>query len=154
LRELSSRQPRDRDSMLAISGVGEVKFERCGHQFLETIDEFLKEKPVPPPVPIRGDKPSHHVTLEMLQGGMTLVEIAEVRNLVLTTIEGHVLRCSQEGAEIQWERFLEPEEERAVREKLDFLGNVGLKELKDALPEEISYFTIRAALLRKNRYTE
>jgi len=154
LRELSSRQPRERDAMLAISGVGEVKFERYGHQFLEIIDGFLKEKPVPPPVPIRGDKPSHHVTLEMLQGGMNLVEIAEARNLVLTTIEGHVLRCSQEGAEIQWEGILEPEEERVVREKLDLLGDVGLKELKDALPEEISYFTIRAALLRKNRHTE
>ncbi len=43
--ELSVRVPSDRDSMLRVSGVGEVKYERYGERFLETIDAFLKAHP-------------------------------------------------------------------------------------------------------------
>ncbi|MTI95252.1 MAG: DNA helicase RecQ [Firmicutes bacterium] len=41
LREMSSRQPRDRESMLEIPGVGAVKFERYGQEFLAVIEEYL-----------------------------------------------------------------------------------------------------------------
>ena len=152
LRELSKKPPRDRESMLAIIGVGEVKFERYGPQFLEVIAEFLKD--VPAAISTAGvkgkEKPSHHATLEMLQQGLSLVEIAGARNLTVSTVEGHVLRCSQEGAEIQWELLLNPQEEKLVREKVALLGKVGLKELKEALPDEISYFTLRAVLAQLN----
>jgi len=42
LREMSSALPRDRDSMLAISGVGENKWKKYGEQFLEVILHYLK----------------------------------------------------------------------------------------------------------------
>lgn len=41
LREMSSRVPKDKGAMLDISGVGEVKFERYGQQFLEAIVNYM-----------------------------------------------------------------------------------------------------------------
>jgi ATP-dependent DNA helicase RecQ len=155
LRELSSRPPRDRESMLAISGVGEVKFERYGQQFLEKIAEFLELPVLPDTLSGIGEgrskteKYSHHVTLEMVIAGMDLPEISKARKLTLSTVESHVLRCSQEGTEIPWDRLLDGEQQKLIREKIAALGIVGLKELKEALPEEISYFAIRGVLLQK-----
>ena len=40
LKELSNIMPTDKDGMLAIHGIGEVKFERYGEAFLELIEEI------------------------------------------------------------------------------------------------------------------
>jgi ATP-dependent DNA helicase RecQ len=40
LRELSRHRPADREAMLAIHGIGEVKFERYGERFLELLEEL------------------------------------------------------------------------------------------------------------------
>jgi len=42
LRELSSYLPQDKAHMLAINGIGEVKYERYGEQFLELCKELAK----------------------------------------------------------------------------------------------------------------
>jgi ATP-dependent DNA helicase RecQ len=39
LREMAARRPRDRAQMLAVSGVGPVKFERYGEAFLEALND-------------------------------------------------------------------------------------------------------------------
>lgn len=41
LREMSSKVPKDMAAMLEVSGVGQVKFERYGRQFLEAIREYM-----------------------------------------------------------------------------------------------------------------
>ena len=40
LREMAAKLPRDREAMLAVSGVGEVKMERYGEQFLQLINRY------------------------------------------------------------------------------------------------------------------
>lgn len=40
LREMAGKLPRDREAMLAVSGVGEVKMERYGEQFLQVINRY------------------------------------------------------------------------------------------------------------------
>lgn len=43
--DMSVKAPKDREEMLAVSGVGEVKYERYGERFLEEIALFLEENP-------------------------------------------------------------------------------------------------------------
>jgi len=40
LKELSNKMPTDKESMLEVHGIGEVKFERYGRVFLELIEEI------------------------------------------------------------------------------------------------------------------
>jgi len=39
LKDLSNKQPQDKDAMLAVHGIGEVKFERYGKSFLEVLQD-------------------------------------------------------------------------------------------------------------------
>lgn len=43
--DMSVKTPRDKISMLSVSGVGETKFEKYGERFIEAIVEFLEEHP-------------------------------------------------------------------------------------------------------------
>ena len=38
LKEMAARRPRDREQMLAVSGVGPVKFDRYGEAFLDALN--------------------------------------------------------------------------------------------------------------------
>lgn len=51
LQEFVTKRPHDKTGMLAIRGVGEVKFERYGKQFLEIINPEQIHAPVPSPLP-------------------------------------------------------------------------------------------------------
>lgn len=44
LRELASVCPKDKASMLRIKGIGEIKAERYGHYFLESIQDYVSER--------------------------------------------------------------------------------------------------------------
>ena len=43
--DMSVKAPRDRSSMLGVSGVGEAKYEKYGERFIETITAFIDENP-------------------------------------------------------------------------------------------------------------
>ncbi len=45
LRDMAALLPRSAEAMLSVSGVGEVKLERYGHQFLRLIDRFCSDHP-------------------------------------------------------------------------------------------------------------
>jgi ATP-dependent DNA helicase RecQ len=42
LKELASYLPTNKEQMLQINGIGEVKYERYGEQFLEVLSEFVR----------------------------------------------------------------------------------------------------------------
>lgn len=44
LQDMSEKKPSSKEEMLMVSGVGEVKYERYGRVFLESIQEYQKEK--------------------------------------------------------------------------------------------------------------
>ena len=42
--DMCVKMPRDKEGMLSVSGVGEIKYEKYGKRFLKAIGEFLEEK--------------------------------------------------------------------------------------------------------------
>jgi ATP-dependent DNA helicase RecQ len=171
---MCARLPLNRDAMLMITGVGEVKFERYGPQFLEVIRRYVedpgsienpdgvqqeshkksrssKKKPENKP---DGEKiPSHLLTWQQFREGMSLPEIAQERDLQLWTIQGHLLRAAAEGHEVDWDQFITPRQEDQILKAARELGVAKLSPIKQALPGEISYFMIRIALF-KNGMTQ
>lgn len=169
LREMSTTLPTDREAMLSISGMGEVKFARYGTAFLELIlsqvtksgarDAAIEtevsispiESPtVVEPVP-KKDKnktPSHILTWELYKEGKTLDEIARQRALKIRTVEDQLLRSVRDGCQVRWEDFFNTKDEEQVLAVVKELGPELLKPLKQALPEHISYFAIQAVLCK------
>lgn len=68
LREMCSFLPADRTAMLAIKGVGEVKFQNYGSRFLEVISAYVKEYNLTPEQNLAPENnSSQQVDLEMDQ---------------------------------------------------------------------------------------
>ncbi len=175
LRQMCERLPGDEQDLMAVSGVGEEKLRRYGSRFLQVIRTYIEERspmaphigkdddsPVGTAVPAGGavsagrlgrtDRhpgvPSHVLTLQMFREGKSLREIARERKLTAVTVEDHIIRCGQEGHEIDWDAIIPTRYEPLVISKVQELGGERLRPLKEALPEEIDYFTIKAVLCK------
>lgn len=164
LREMCAFLPTDRKSMLSVKGVGEVKFQNYGEQFLAVIQEYVNEHNLVPAhsilqsdaLEVEGppkddkplDKPSHHISYDFYMAGKTLQEIAKIRSLTPVTIENHIIRCAAEGNPVDWDRMIPAEYEALIKDTVHQLGAEKLRPLKDALPDEVEYFAIRAVICK------
>lgn len=155
LREMSEIYPMNPTALSKIKGVGQAKLEKYGEEFLRVIAAYVNEKGVEPqrqekPVEKEAeqDQPSHQITLEMYQGGMTIDEIAQVRSLKPLTVQDHILRCYSEGLKVNLDHFIPEEHELAIRKAIEQEGALKLKPIKEALPREISYMAIKAVILK------
>ncbi|MCL4440992.1 MAG: DNA helicase RecQ [Firmicutes bacterium] len=166
LREMCTFLPTDRTSMLSIKGVGEVKFQNYGSRFIEVINEYVNEHNLAPESTSsqtvdlesdcllnnsnrnEGDQPSHLITFKMYQTGTAVNEIAKERNLTPVTIQNHIIRCGEEGFFVDWDEIIPQEYETLILETIRELGAEKLRPLKDALPDEVSYFAIRAVMCK------
>lgn len=157
LREMCTNLPTDSKAMLAIKGVGEVKFQNYGTRFIDVISEYTAKQKL-----VNGNsrvewvdqnenepvKPSHWLSFEMYQSGKTVKEIAQERNLKPVTIEQHIIRCGSEGHPVDWETIIPEGVEDVILKVINQLGVEKLKPIKEALPDEISYFAIKAVMCK------
>jgi ATP-dependent DNA helicase RecQ len=167
LREMCAQLPLDREAMLGITGVGEVKFERYGPQFIEVIRRYVENpESIESPGSVqkgplkRGSAkkkkaenkdaekkiPNHILTWQQFHEGMLLEEIAQERELRLSTVQGHLLRAANEGYEVDWDQFITPQQEAEVLKVFREVGGQRLRPIKEALPDDFDYFVIRIAL--------
>lgn len=154
LQEMSRLYPVDRASMLAIGGVGENKFARYGSQFIDVIVKHTAGTQTAPlsekqsATPSSADTASHLVTYQMYREGKSFKDIAASRKLTLQTVQNHIIRCAKEGCEIDWESLIPRSQEELILEAVRRLGPEKLSPVKEALPKEIDYFTIRAVICK------
>ena len=157
LKDMCLKLPQTEAEFLNVAGVGEHKLNKFGSPFIQRIIEFCEEHPERQPVmnavaePVRkpakkavGD--SHLETYKLHQEKLTVSEIAARRELVESTVENHLIQCIQQGMEVDFEllipaRYID-DLEGAVAEA----GRDKLKPIKELLPDEVSYFMIKAFL--------
>ncbi|MDQ7092126.1 DNA helicase RecQ [Desulfosporosinus sp. PR] len=175
LREMSQVCPVNPREMIRISGVGERKLEKYGDIFLNEIANF-REASEPKGVnstffPARDTsdatlKPSreradlnstakdmsknklasHMQSLLLYQEGYSIKEIGKVRKITELTVQDHLVRCSLEGHAVPWDDFIPLEQEPLILEAVKKVGREKLRPIKDLLPAEVEWFTIRAVL--------
>lgn len=151
LQEMSRLRPADRQSMLSVSGVGENKFNKYGHQFIEVIRRYTLEQEnaseKQPVAPASRGEASHLATLALFSEGKSFEEIAGLRQLTLQTVQNHIIRCGEEGCAIDWDGLIPSGQEDMVLEAVRKLGKK-LRPVKEELPGEIDYFTIKAVICK------
>lgn len=149
LREIAEHCPIDDIAMLSIKGVGELKLEKYGAEFLNAIREYLNQSRTESK---KEDTktPTHLLTLDMYKTGLSLEEIARTRSLKITTIQEHIIRCGAEGHYLDWDFFIPQEYESLILEKIKKLGAEKLRPIKDVLPDEVTYMAIKAVLAKNN----
>jgi len=158
LYEMARYLPTDREAMLMINGVGEVKYDRYGEQFVEEIKdireknqlvEAKEKKPVKKTTTDKAGKKvkSHLVSCEMYRAGKTIDEIAAERTITLGSVATHLIRGIDEGVEIDLGKAIEPSKEKVILKKWQEIEDkTSIKNLKNLLPEEIEYYEINIVL--------
>ena len=161
LKEMAMYLPESKEALLGIKGIGEVKAETYGDIFLTTIIGYMNRNNIESIIskPKEESKTkskestktkTHLVTYELHQQGLSMKKIAEERGCTENTILIHLEKCFADGIEINFHEVIDEKMERQIIEVIDKVGALHLKPIKEALPEEISYFDIRKVLLKKN----
>lgn len=167
LRQMAAVMPESLDELQRLHGVGAAKLEKYGEIFVGAVCDYLEEHP-----DVRGERvevadlktgvrsvggsgggglkrglgETYKVTLEMLQGGMSAAEIAEKRELGLTTVEGHVARLFEEGEELDIRDYVSDAEEALCLKLIAEHGAEALKPIFMAAEERLSYGVIKIVL--------
>jgi ATP-dependent DNA helicase RecQ len=100
-------------------------------------------------MPKKPDKtPSYLVSYLMYQEGKSLQEISQVRQCNLTTVQDHIIRAFHEGQPLTWSDFIPPGQEQLILNVVKQIGREKLRPIKDALPENIDWMTIKVVLAK------
>lgn len=165
LKEMSAKLPSSNQQLLQIKGVGERKLEQYGQAFLMTIISYCEQNDIKIEInesisnqqqKVRNEEKekSHHVTHSLLQQGLTISEIASNREVSVRTIENHLIKCADEGFSINWNQFIPDQYEQSIEKAVKEAGTRRLTPIKEQLPDEISFFMIRAYLQREKEHNE
>lgn len=164
LKEMSTRYPATKEHLMDVSGVGELKLEKYGEKFAETIKKYVEENNIEfnwefkkSNKDIKDTEQSkkiktHEITAKMIKEGMSILEIANKRELTITTILSHVTKYLDKVEEIDLDinfgEFFTKKEEEIVLEAAKKVGIERLTPIKEILPCEIGYDVIRAIILK------
>lgn len=161
LRDMCIKLPLTSEAFLQVSGVGEHKLNKYGDIFMTAIRSYLKSNPESQREPIveevqrqspkKAIRDSHLETLKLFQDKLSLKEIAQERGLSISTIENHILLCAQQGLGVDLAAIVTAEYFPLLQKAVGEAGSEKLKAIKELLPEEISYFMIKAFLLHKKK---
>ena len=119
LKDMCAKLPKTSEEFLSVSGVGELKLKKYGLDFIQPIRQFCETHPDRQPELLTATAPkkaakkavgdSHLETLQLHQQNLSIKEIAEKRELAISTVESHLIQCAQQGMEVDFNRLI-PEE--------------------------------------------
>ena len=140
LKLMASQLPTTENQFLAISGVGMTKMEKYGEEFMDIIREFKTvSKPKKTATTAK--------TFSLYKEGFNPKEIAEKRDLSMTTVFSHLSQLYNEGKEVNLKQYVTKETIGKVRVAFKELGNkMELKPIYEKLNEEVSYSQIRMSI--------
>lgn len=148
LTALADSLPASPAQLKRIKGVGAYKAQRFGAEILEIIADYCREHetsgsvPEPPPPEKREKVDSKRISLDMVNQGKTIAEIAALRMLTVSTIEAHLAHYVGAG-EIAIEAILNPDKIERISRFFTESRSFRLKPAKEALGDEVSYGDLR-----------
>lgn len=157
LKDMCEKLPMNEEEFLSVSGVGEFKKDKYGALFVDVIVCYYEKNPtvierkqeIKPIAPsIKKEKGSHLETYTLYQEGLGIKEIATKRNLSETTVENHLITCAEHGLSIDLKKFIPDPYISLIEEAIAQVGVERLKPIKELLPMEITYFMIKAYLMK------
>lgn len=159
LKQMSTYYPTNVDSMLKISGVGNLKLEKYGNDFIKVIQEYMVSHNIKSVefIPEISSKPyvkedTKLVSYNLYKNeGKSISEIAEIRGLKVRTIEQHLLDCYEKNMEISLEKYVNSNFKDDIYKAIENWNGEKLRDLKDVLPDGVSYFDIKYYIIEKEK---
>ena len=140
LKSMSLRKPTTQPEMLNISGVGEHKYDLYGDNFTNVILDYVNKNKKK-----KGD--TFKETMVMIEKGMTVPEISDVRVLKETTVYSHIAQLFKIGKLTDISKFIPFDEFKRLETYCSENPKEDkLKPIYDALGSNIDYGKIRLVL--------
>ena len=147
LHGIAASLPSNEEELLDIHGIGQEKARRHGPAFLEEVSRFIEATPEIGPVSIdreamaasttrstaEGPSETLMMTDELRRQGLSLIEIAEQRNVRAQTIENHFADLVTHGLIESIEPYVPSEQEEAIREAFKAVGTERLSPVVNRL---------------------
>ena len=149
--EMAAYFPQSKDSLLNISGVGKVKYERYGAAFLAIIKEYCKSNKIDEKykTPMRVDGKDAHrryvAVGEAYNAGESIQNLMKRYDVSADTILNHLARFIMAGNPLRSAEDLialsnlSPDQQLAVFKAFDILGSDMLKPVYDKLNGTVNY---------------
>ena len=152
LKEMSTQYPQNVSDLLMISGMGERKLRRYGDAFLQEIVNYCKLHNIEPK-PLLRKRPESLIkqpktstvqtTLDLYKQRLTMREIAQKRDMAVSTIASHLEKLILDGEDISVDSLVEPEKQQHIKQALEELGMQTLSPVKEKLGDGYSYEEVR-----------
>ncbi len=147
LSDMAEKCPINKSMFLAISGVGQEKYNRFGEAFIKEIKAHVNTNMGTGVKLVKGL--THVLSYEMFLEGKSVEEIALSRNLSASSIIGHLVKMRDDGKNIDLKKLIDTWTFNEVLSGMKALGmkkTDPLKPLFDHLGEQIGYDKIRLAI--------
>lgn len=146
---MCKKTPVTEEQMMNISGVGRYKYDKYGEIFINLIKHYLTSNVLPKSERNKKIKEDTKlVSYDLYKKGTSIEEIANIRGLTKQTIENHLLKCFEDGLDINLEKYVNTEFEVAIKDAIKKLGTKKLRPIKDILPSQVSYFDINYYIIK------
>ncbi|MBN1415340.1 MAG: helix-turn-helix domain-containing protein [Bacteroidales bacterium] len=139
-------------ALTSIKGMGKKKVLQFGHEILTIIQNFCHTNnltsAIPeniPGMPKKLKEDSKQTSLKLWKTGKTAEEIADERNMAVSTIEGHLAYFVGTG-EIKLEHFVPPEKAGLIADYFLQHDITRLAPAKEALGDDVTYSELRYVL--------
>lgn len=158
LLDLATYLPFTTGDLAKISGFGVFKIEKYGRAFLEQVQDYCNAHKLDTRITLkqpkkeRRNKPireresdTKKTTLEMYTSGMSVPAIAAQRDLSETTIETHLAYYVSLRV-LDIDDLVPLDKQELIHQSIQQFGKASLRQLKEHLPEEISYGDIKLTI--------
>jgi ATP-dependent DNA helicase RecQ len=158
--EMATYLPQTTDEIRKISGIGDLKLQKYGSDFLELIVDYSETNNLASRIKLKSPKretktrakrdssgqTTYDVSLDMFKSGLSISEIAESRAMAPSTIETHLVRFIPTG-EVRLEDLVDTEKIEPIKAAIIRLNTgFAVAPVKEFLGENYSYGEIRAVL--------
>jgi ATP-dependent DNA helicase RecQ len=158
--EMATYLPQNDWEMRKISGIGDLKFQKYGADFLREIKSYCLNNNLISRIDLRSPKrisqqrtkrdangrDTYRISLEMFRAGRSIADIARERGIQPSTVENHLTRFIATG-EVQLDEFVPLHKVETIREAiLKFNESGALSPIKEFLGDDYTYGEIRAVI--------
>jgi ATP-dependent DNA helicase RecQ len=143
LKEMAEERPVTVEELSRLNGVGDFKSQKYGQIFVDEIRVFMTDQDI-----IKKPKGMTYVeTLNLFRQGLTLEEIAQKREMALSTIATHLSKLYEKGEDIDLKRFLFPDDLILARQGWRASGfSEQVSKVKEQVGDSLDYTRLHFAL--------
>lgn len=158
LKNICKKYPIDKKMLLQVPGIGTYKLEKYGDSIISIVKAYVEEHNIEiekiqlnklkKEATKESKKDTRIISYDLFEEGLNIQEIAKQRELSPRTIESHLLECLERGMKLDFDRLISPEIEEVVMEEVRKKKDGKLKSIKEKLPDDIDYGTIKFVIVK------